>query len=71
MISLGYVLINLYKRNLPWKSEFKNLNYKTYYETINLKETNDSGKLFDNLPEEMVNYIKYITIFFCFYENIV
>ena len=59
MISLGYVLIYLYKRNLPWKSEFKSLNRETYYETIDLKETNDSGKLFDGLPEEMVNYIKY------------
>ena len=59
MISLGYVLIYLYKRNLPWKSEFKSLNRETYYKTIDLKETNDSGKLFDGLPEEMVNFIKY------------
>ena len=62
IISLGYMLIYLYKRELPWLDTFNNLNHldeKKYIELINLKETNGNGELFRNLPEELIEYIKY------------
>ena len=59
LISLGYVLILLYKRYLPWTSDFKSLNKKTYIELIKSKETNAGGDLFKNIPEELADYVKY------------
>ena len=59
LISLGYVLIHLLKRNLPWNCIFKNLNRKTYLELIKSKETNDNGKLFENTPEELKEFFMY------------
>ena len=59
LISLGYALIYLYKRYLPWKSDFKSLNENSYLDMLHSKETNDHGKLFDNLPEDMINFVKY------------
>ena len=59
LISLGYALIFLYKRYLPWKSDFKSLNANSYLDLIYSKETNDHGKLFNNLPEDMINFVKY------------
>ena len=59
LISLGYVLILLYKRYLPWTSDFKSLNKKTYIELIKSKETNAGGDLFKNVPKELEDYLKY------------
>ena len=59
LISLGYMLIYLLKRKLPWPNSFKGLNKQQYIELINSKETNDDGRLFNNLQEELVDYIKY------------
>ena len=59
LISLGYMLIYLLKRNLPKESSFKDLNKKKYYEILNFKETNDNGKLFKDLPQEIVEYFNY------------
>ena len=59
LISLGYVLIFLFKRYLPWTSDFKSLNKKTYFELIKSKETNAGGDLFKNIPEELADYVKY------------
>ena len=59
LISLGYVLIFLYKRNLPWPSNFKNLNRATYSELIKSKETNANGEIFKNIPEELAEFVKY------------
>ena len=59
LISLGYVFIDLLKRNLPWASNFLGLNQKTYNALIKSKESNDEGKLFENIPEELVEYVKY------------
>ena len=59
LISLGYVLIFLYKRNLPWTSDFKSLNRKTYFELVMTKLTNAGGDLFKNIPKELADYVKY------------
>ena len=59
LISLGYMLIYLLKRCLPWESNFQNLNKAKYYQLINLKETNGYNKLFQNIPEELALYINY------------
>jgi hypothetical protein len=40
LISLGYMLIFLYKKNLPWKLPLKEINRTKYLELINKKETN-------------------------------
>ena len=60
LISLGFVLIYLYKRNLPWCSKFKGLDEETYYKIIHQKETFDNGKLLKDLPVEMVDFLKYV-----------
>jgi len=59
LISLGYMLIYLLRKNVPKFPLFKDLNKEKYYEILKFKETNDGGKLFKNLPEELVEYIKY------------
>jgi len=59
LISLGYMLIYLLKRDLPWPNSFKGLKRQQYLDLIHSKETNDDGKLFKNVPEELVDYIKY------------
>jgi len=59
LISLGYMLIYLFKGKLPWDHIFKNLNAQSYFELVFLKDTNGYGRLFTNLPSEMVEYIKY------------
>ena len=59
LISLGYMLIYLFKGKLPWDHIFKNINAQNYFELVYLKDTNGFGKLFTNLPSEMVEFIKY------------
>ena len=59
LISLGYVLIKLIKKHLPWTSNFSDLNTKTYIELINLKETNAYGKLFEFVPDELTEFVEY------------
>ena len=59
LISLGYMLIYLFKGKLPWDHFHKNINSQNYIELIFLKDTNGYGKLFTNLPSEMVEFIKY------------
>ena len=60
LISLGFVLIHLYKRNLPWNTMFQNLDRIGYLNLLHSKETFDDGKLFHHLPEEMVDFLKYV-----------
>ena len=59
IISLGYMLIYLLKRDIPWNSSFKDLNKEKYYNLIYLKDTNSNGELFKGLPDELIEYIKY------------
>jgi hypothetical protein len=59
LISLGYMLIYLFKGKLPWDHIFKYIKGQNYFELVFLKDTNGFGKLFTNLPSEMVEYIKY------------
>ena len=56
LISLGYMLIYLFRKKLPWDDSFNNSNF---YELLFLKDTNANGKLFKNVPPEFVEYIKY------------
>ena len=51
LISLGYVLIFLIKKKLPWDLDVR----KFYLQSLKIKETNDNGKLFSYLPEEFMN----------------
>ena len=59
LISLGYMLIYLLKRKLPWESSFKDLDKSKYFELIYLKETDGCNELFKNIPKEFTEYIKY------------
>ena len=59
LISLGYVLIFLYKRDLPWTSDYESLNERTYFELVMTKLTNAGGDLFKNIPKELADYVKY------------
>ena len=59
LISLAYTLIFLYKRNLPWESNWDKLNKIKYLHIINSKETFDFGQLLVNLPKEMIDFLKY------------
>ena len=46
IISLGYMLIFLLKRNLPWNINYNKLTQSKYFEIIYLKDTDGCGKLF-------------------------
>ena len=59
LISLGYVLIKLIKGDLPWASDFKEINRKIFDKLFYLKKTDGNGKLFEGIPEELINYVKY------------
>ena len=59
LISLGYVLIFLYKRHLPWICDANCYNDKKYLNIILSKETNEGGRLFKDLPIEFIEFIKY------------
>ena len=59
LISLGYMLIYLLKRELPWINSLEGLDKKGYNILVKSKETNGHGKLFKDLPEELIEYIKY------------
>ena len=59
LISLGYMLIFLIKRDLPWPNSIRELNEHNYTKLLYLKDTDGCGKLLKNLPDEFVEYIKY------------
>ena len=59
LISLGYMLVNLIKKELPWNSSFQKLSKEKYFELLYLKETNGVGSLFKNIPEEYVEFFNY------------
>ena len=61
IISLGYLLIYLIKKELPWDHTFKEnklINSK-YIELVFLKDTNAYGRLFNGLPYEFKEFIEY------------
>ena len=61
IISLGYMLIYLIKKGLPWDYIYKgnNLTNSKYIELVFLKDTNAYGKLFNGLPSEFKEFIQY------------
>ena len=59
IISLGYMLVYLIKRSLPWRKEFKGLTKKKYAETLHNKDSDGNGELFKKIPQELIEYIKY------------
>ena len=59
LISLGYMLIFLLKRELPWKYYTIDLRESKLFELTYLKDTNGVGKLFKNIPNEFKEYIIY------------
>ena len=59
LISLGYILIYFYKRKLPWDFNFKTISKAQYLEIMLIKETNGFGKLFEGIPKEFEEFIKY------------
>ena len=61
LISLGYMLIYLIKKELPWDfiDKENNLTISKYIKLVNLKYTNDYGKLFNGIPSEFKEFIQY------------
>ena len=59
LISLGYMLIYLLKKELPWDFTNGKLDTAKYYEIVYLKENDGFGKLFRNIPKEFVEFFKY------------
>ena len=59
LISLGYMILYLIRKNIPKFPFFKDLNRQQYYEILFFKESYDEGKLFKGLPQEINEYIKY------------
>ena len=59
LISLGYMLIYMYKKDLPWDLYMSRYNANIYLKLIRLKENDGEGKLFNNLPGQLIEYIKY------------
>ena len=56
------MFIHLYKRNLPWNTTFLNLYRVGYLNLLHSKETFDYEKLSHHLPEEIVDFLKYVKI---------
>ena len=56
------MFIHLYKRNIPWNTTFLNLYRFGYLNLLHSKETIDDGKLSHHLPEEIVDFLKYVKI---------
>ena len=59
LISLGYMLIYLIKRELPWEADFKKLNRERYFNLLLSKDTDGFGRLFNNIPSEIKEFVKY------------
>ena len=59
LISLGYMLIYLYKGSLPWDIKMIEFNYQIFRKILYLKSTNSNGNLFVDLPMEFKEYINY------------
>ena len=61
IISLGYMLIYLIKKELPWDYIYKEnkLTKSKYFELVSLKDTNAYGILFKDLPSEFKEFIQY------------
>ena len=61
IISLGYMLIYLIKKELPWDYTFKEnkIISSKYLELIHLKDTNACGTLFNGLPYELKEFLLY------------
>ena len=57
LISLGYLLIVLIKRNIPLNVTFKNFNKEKFTELLNLKKTGE--KLYRGIPKEIKEFMKY------------
>ena len=59
LLSLGYMIIYLKKKNLPWKYEDNYFNYQKFIKLIHDKESDANGSLFYDLPLEFKEYIYY------------
>ena len=59
IISLGYMLIYLYKRELPWDFNMPRYDMEKMIQILRLKNNNGNGSLFRDLPPEFEDYIKY------------
>ena len=57
LISLGYMLIVLLKRNLPLNISFRNFNKEKFFNMLNLKKTGD--KIYQGIPKEIGEFVKY------------
>ena len=59
-ISLGYMLIFLLKKRLPWEKYCHIINESNINKILSLKKNDNNGQLFKNLPEEFEGYFKYV-----------
>lgn len=67
LISLGYMLIHLFKGKLPW-IDVKGTFEQKYIEIYKMKAKFNLKKLCENLPEKFVEYFKYV-LSLGFYEK--
>ena len=59
LISLGYMLIFLVKKNLPWNYDLNYINKEKYEKLVKNKRNHGNGSLFNNIPKELEEYIRY------------
>jgi serine/threonine protein kinase len=57
LISLGYMLIVLLKRNIPLNISFKNFNKEKFIDMMNMKKTGE--RLYKGIPKEIGEFVKY------------
>ena len=57
MISIGYMLIYLFKGELPWDDTLTNINENKYLNIIKQRKISNLNNLFTDLPEEMTLYL--------------
>ena len=59
LISIGYMLIYLFKGNLPWQGQHGNTKQEKYRKIALIKRTIDYKELCGNMPNELICYIEY------------
>ena len=59
LISLGYMLIFLVKKNLPWNYDLNYIDKEKYEKLVKNKRNHGNGSLFYDVPKEFEEYIRY------------
>lgn len=59
LTSIGYMLIYLFKGNLPWQGQKGNTKHEKYRKIADIKNTIGFEQLCSKMPEELICYIEY------------